>query len=116
MGWFKSETNITELQKAVVVSLSGTLIGLEAPNLNAQLAVVRKMIGITEQEFNNNVDALNSLISMWGLNALNSFPSLSKAKRREIKDIFSYALNNGINTNNPDVNAFYKEIIRRLKI
>ena len=42
MGWFNSETQISELQKAIVVSLSGTLIGLDYSGLEQLLAIVRK--------------------------------------------------------------------------
>lgn len=116
MGWFNSETQISELQKAIVVSLSGTLIGLDYSGLDQLLAIVRKRIGITEGEYNRNIDTLNNLISMYGLYALDSFSSLPKDKRREIRDIFSYAFNSGMYKNNPEVKAFYEEVVRRLKL
>lgn len=114
--WFSSEKQITELQKAVVVSLSATLIGLDYIGLDNLLAVVRDKIGITEYEYNRNIEALNNLITMYGLYALDSFASLSKDKRKEIKDIFTYAFNSGMYKNNPEADAFFKEVIRRLKV
>ena len=119
MGWFtskSSDTPMNDLQKSIVVSISGTFIGEDHPNFDYLLDKTKRMIGITDAEFNKNIETLNTMIPLYGIHALNSFETLSKVKRQEVKEIFTFAFENGININVPEVQFLYKEAVRKLRV
>lgn len=117
MGWFKSETEITEFQKAIVVAMAGTFLGEDNPELEKHLKEVRKRIGISEEIFNQYIETLHNLFDNYGIYAFESFKSLRKETRSNIKDIFLYTYNKStIKYTNPNFNFLYTNVLRFLRV
>ena len=102
---------MTDLQKALVVSFSGTLIGLENPNFDSIWDIVKKKIGLSSNEFDKYAENIEFLIGNMGILAFNSFSGLPYSDKNKVKEILKYALDNGNVKHIPQVHSLYNGVL-----